>query len=285
MSQPTLSIITPIYNSAHLLPAYFDSLLQSDYQDFEVVLNDELRSTDDTPSVVEKYRKAGLVITYLKENKSMAQGRKRAVEDSKGRILFHMDSDMQVTPGLLGESVHLIDNGLGALIIPEEAFGTTFWAKCKWLEKKCYEGVDQIEALRIMPREVYDKVGGHNVAMVFSEDKDLDLRIRAAGYRVGRTTNFLHHNEGALKLSRSIRKKLFYSTTANLFETTHPDIFRYRANPFNRYKLFLRNGKYFFSHPLIYVGLFYMITVEFGLGGARFVYLKLTKPKKIKVLA
>lgn len=279
MSRPTLSIITPIYNSAHLLPAYFDSLLQSDYKDFEIVLNDDLRSDDNTPAVVEAYRQHGLSITYLKENKSMAQGRSRAVQDSSGRILFHMDSDMQVTKGLLGECVQLIDSGFGALVIPEEAFGTTFWAKCKWLEKKCYEGVDQIEALRVMPREAYDAVGGHNPKMVFSEDKDLDLRIRAAGNKVGRTKNFLHHNEGALKLTRSIRKKLFYSNTANLFETTHPEVFRYRANPFNRYKLFLKNIKYLFSHPLIYIGLFYMITVEFGIGGARFIYLKFRKPK------
>jgi arabinofuranan 3-O-arabinosyltransferase len=192
-----------------------------------------------------------------------------------------MDSDMQVTPELLGECVEKIDNGNDALVIPEEAFGTTFWAKCKWMEKKCYEGVEEIEALRVMTRAAYDKVGGHNEDMVFSEDKDLDLRIRHAGYTVGRTKSFLYHNEGALKLTRSIKKKLFYSNTANLFETTHPDTFRYRANPFNRYALFLKNGKYLFTHPFIYLGLFYMITVEFGIGGVRFLYLKLKKRKLV----
>jgi len=257
------------------LPTYFDSLLKSNYKDFEVVVNDEVRSTDTTREVVGKYRDAGLRITYLKENRSMAQGRKRAVEAAQGRLLFHMDSDMQVTPDLLGEIVELLDSTYGALVIPEEAFGKTFWAKCKWLEKKCYEGVEQIEALRCMSREAYDKVGGHNVDMIFSEDKDLDLRIRAAGYKVGRTTNFLYHNEGNLRLTRSIKKKLFYTNTANLFETTHPATFSYRANVLNRYKLFFKNGKYFLNHPVIYVGLLYMITCEFGVGGMRFLYLKL----------
>lgn len=283
MTHPSLSVITPTYNSAQLLPAYFESLLKSSFQDFEIIINDEIRSTDNTLDVIDRYRSRGLRITYLKENRSMAQGRVRAVKESRGEILFHMDSDMQVTPELLGECVTLIHTAYDALVIPEEAFGTTFWAKCKWLEKKCYEGVDQIEALRVMSRRTYDTVGGHNVDMVFSEDKDLDLRIRERGFKVGRTKNFLHHNEGALKLTRSIKKKLFYSTTANLFEATHPQTFRYRANPLNRYKLFAKNFHYFFSHPLIYLGLLYMITVEFGIGGLRFLYLKLRKGKPATV--
>ncbi len=274
--QPTVSIITPTYNSEKMLEPFFVSLAKSHYTDFEVIINDDLRSVDGTKGVVEKFKNAGLNMTYLKENRSMAQGRNRASQEAKGKIFLHLDSDMQVTPDLIGECVRkLEEDGFDALIIPEESFGTTFWAKCKWLEKRCYEGADQIEALRAMTKEVYRHVGGHNEAMVFSEDKDLDLRIRQAGYKVGRTANFLRHNEGALKLTRSIKKKLFYTETADLFKETHPKTFRYRANVFNRYGLFLRNIKYLFSHPILYLGLWYMVTIEFGIGALNYARLKL----------
>jgi glycosyltransferase involved in cell wall biosynthesis len=270
-----VSIITPAYNSAHLLDVYFQSLAASQYKDFEVVLNDDLRSTDDTKKVVNKYVKTPLKIKYLKKNRSMAQGRKRAVDEAEGDILMHLDTDMQVTPGLIGECVDKLTSEFDALVVPEESFGTTFWAKCKWLEKKCYEGVDNIEALRVMKTDAYKKVDGHNVEMVFSEDKDLDIRIREAGYKVGRTVNFVRHNEGALKLSRSIKKKLFYTETANLFKETHPEVFMYRANVFNRYGLFLKNAKYVFSNPVVYLGLWFMVTCEFGAGTLRYATLKL----------
>ncbi|MGB4758470.1 MAG: glycosyltransferase [Candidatus Saccharimonadales bacterium] len=271
---PIISIITPVYNSAHLLPAYFDALLKSEFKDFEVIINDDLRSTDTTARVVQDYKEKGLNITYLKENKSMAQGRKRASLEASGKLYIHLDSDMQVTTGLLGECAKLSEQ-YDALVIPEESYGTTLWAKCKWLEKKCYEGVDYIESLRVMKKSVYQTVDGHNEAMVFSEDKDLDLRIRAAGFSVGRTQNFVHHNEGNLKLSRTIRKKLFYTETANLFRETHPKTFNKRANVFNRYGLLLKNIKYFFKHPFVYLSTWFMLTCEFGAGFLRYVSLKL----------
>jgi arabinofuranan 3-O-arabinosyltransferase len=193
----------------------------------------------------------------------MAQGRKRGVDFSSGEILLHFDSDMKITPDLLSECVELIHNGVDAIVIPEESFGTTFWAKCKWLEKKCYDGNIYIESLRCLKKEIYLKLGGHNEKMVFSEDKDFDIRVRQAGYKIGRTKNFLWHNEGDLKLLKTLTKKLGYSKTANIFAEVHPKEFRWQSNPLNRYIIFLKNIKYLFKHPLLYIGMIYMKTLEY----------------------
>ncbi|MEV6601505.1 glycosyltransferase [Actinoplanes sp. NPDC051346] len=266
-TEPVVSVIVPAYNSAPLLRDFLGACQASRYRDFEVIINDDLRSTDDTQALVEKFRADGLDVTYLRENRSMAQGRKRGAAEARGSILLHLDSDMKVTPGLIGECVELLSGGgYDALVIPEESFGTTFWAQCKWLEKKIYNGVEQIESLRCVRREVYDKLGGHDERMVFSEDKDFDLRVRKAGFTVGRTRGFLYHNEGELRLHKTMRKKLGYSGTADLFATEHPEAFRWQTNIFNRFGLYLRNFPYAFSHPLLYGGLWAMKVGEFGFG-------------------
>ena len=265
---PALSVVVPVYNSATLLRDFLASFAGSVHRDFEIIVNDDPRSADDTAEVVESFRRAGLPVRYLRENLSMAQGRKRAAAEARGSVLLHLDSDMTVTPGLLGECVSLLAARYDALVVPEESFGTTFWARCKWLEKKCYDGVEEIESVRCLRRPVYDAVGGHDPRMVFSEDKDLDLRVREAGYRIGRTRNFLHHNEGDLRLWRTVRKKLGYSQTADLFAQRHPEAFRWQANIFHRFALYLRNGRYLLTHPLLYGGLWVMKVCEFAFGAA-----------------
>ncbi|WP_158319421.1 glycosyltransferase family 2 protein [Actinoplanes xinjiangensis] len=263
---PTLSVIVPAYNSATLLREFLDSFRASDFGDFEIVVNDDVRSTDETAEIVAEFRAGGLAVRYLRENRSMAQGRRRGAAEASGDILLHLDTDMTVTPGLLGECADLLAERYDALVVPEESFGTTFWARCKWLEKKCYDGVEQIESLRCLRRDVYEKLGGHDERMIFSEDKDLDLRVRAAGYRVGRTRGFLYHNEGRLRLSRTLRKKLGYVGTAGLFAQEHPEAFRWQINILHRFALYLRNIRYLRTHPLLYVGMWFMKISEFGFG-------------------
>lgn len=265
---PVLSVVVPAYNSAVLLREFLASFQASDFRDFEIVVNDDVRSSDDTPRVVAEYRAAGLAVRYLKENRSMAQGRRRGAAEATGDILLHLDTDMTVTPGLLGECAELLNDAYDALVVPEESFGTTFWARCKWLEKKCYDGVEQIESLRCLRRDIYEKLGGHDERMVFSEDKDLDLRVRAAGYRVGRTRGFLFHNEGALRLSRTLRKKLGYVGTADVFAQEHPEAFRWQINILHRFALYLRHIRYLRSHPLLYAGMWFMKISEFAFGAA-----------------
>lgn len=103
--------------------------------------------------------------------------------------------------------------------------------------------------------------------MVFSEDKDLDIRVKEAKYRVGRVQiNFLWHNEGDLHLWKTLMKKLGYSNTANIFASVHPEHFRWQVNIFYRYIIYIKNIKYLFNHPILYIGMIWMKTLEFTAG-------------------
>jgi glycosyltransferase involved in cell wall biosynthesis len=283
-NSPLVSVIVPTYNSEKLLQDFLNSILKQKYSNIEVVINDDVRSNDTTESLLHSYILKGLKIIYIKENISMAQGRKKAVEYASGSVLIHLDSDMQITEDLISECVNLINNGCDAVIIPEESFGIGFWAKCKWLEKKCYEGIENIESLRCVKSDVYKSVGGHNEELVFSEDKDFDLRVRAANYSVCRAKNLIFHNEGNLILSNTLKKKLNYSNTANLFAELHPEAFKWQVNIFNRYYIFLKRFDLFFLHPLLYVGMIYMKTCEFIFGTFGFLLSKDIQKQKSQIL-
>lgn len=265
-SLPLISIIVPAKNSATNLGRLLSSCVNSEFRNFEVIINDDVTTTDDTKLIIKEYLNS-LKIIYLQNNIMMAQGRFEGSKKASGDIFLHIDSDMELSPGLLTECADKIDgHGYDALTIPEESFGTTFWAKCKYIEKKCYEGVEQIESLRCLRATLYRSVGGHNIDMVFSEDKDLDIRVRKTGAKVGTTKEYIRHNEGELKLYQSLKKKLKYSATASVYAELHPVEYKWQINIFNRYILYAKNIKLIFSHPLLYVGMIIMKTAEFSFG-------------------
>lgn len=276
MSNPLVSIIIPTYNSWKNLSCFLDSFLTSKFKNFEIIINDDKRTSDNTEKLIKNY-KDKLNIIYLKENIKMAQARKKWASYAKWKILIHLDSDMKITKWLLGEIVEKI-NKYDALIIPEESFWTTFWAKCKWLEKKMYKWVREIESLRVIKKDIYNKLWWHDEKMIFSEDKDFDLRVQSAWYNIWYIEkNFLWHNEWDLKLFMTLKKKKWYSNTANFFAEKHPKAYRWQINIFNRYWIFLKNIKYLYFNPLLYIWTIYMKTLEFGSWGLGLIFSKVIK--------
>ncbi len=153
--------------------------------------------------------------------------------------------------------------------------GKVFGQTVSGLKKKCFTGVEHIESVRCIKRSAYQEVNGHNEKMVFSEDKDLDIRIRNAGFKIGRTQNLMYHNEGNLSLIKTLKKKFFYSNTINIFAKEHSKEFKWQSNLLNRYLIYLKNWEYLFNHPLLYFGMIFMKTAEFTIGGVGFLINKI----------
>jgi GT2 family glycosyltransferase len=155
---------------------------------------------------------------------------------------------MELTPRVLESCVKLCANEFDAIIIPEISHGGNFWDKVHAFEKSLYIGDDLVESARFFKTNIYWKVGGHNTLMVLSEDKDIDLRIREAGYQVGRTPETLYHNEKNLSLFKLLRKKFFYGKTSAVFIKAHPLYSLKQANLIFR-PAYFRHWKKFISNP------------------------------------
>lgn len=265
-----VSVIIPTYNSAAFLTEALGALLDQDYSDLEVVINDDPRTSDETPALVEAMRASGLNVVYLRENVSMAQGRKKGAEAASGEVLIHLDSDMEPSISLVSECAALIGEGYDALVIPESSFGPTYWARCRWLERCCYEHVSELEALRCIRSAIYRELGGHNDEMVYFEDKDFDLRVRRHGYRLGRTGNIIYHNEGKLTLRQVLSKRVDYARSAVVAANYYPDEIRWRGNVLERYRLFYQHRKLLLRHPVLALGTIFMKACEFAVSGLHY---------------
>ncbi len=223
---PRCSIVIPVRDDADGVVNLLNLIPAADYQWLEVIVNDSPHSRDSVAEVASAFGAKGLRVTVLSSNLSRAQGRVDGSRVARGDVLFHLDADMEVTPGLLTDILSRLDGGCDALVVPEVSVGTGFWARCKVLEKACWEGDVAVEAARVVTSDMYWRVGGHDPALVWGEDKDLDLRLREAGGRVDVTVAKVRHHERDIGFWRTIKKKMHYASTAGLFAAKHPGAFR-----------------------------------------------------------
>jgi glycosyltransferase involved in cell wall biosynthesis len=119
-----ITVFTPAYNRAHLLPRLFESLCKQTYKDFEWVIVDD-GSSDDTKSVVEKFSVIGFELSgdkaqslntqhstlntdlktqnsklktntiryFYQENGGKHRAINRGVKEAKGELFLILDSD------------------------------------------------------------------------------------------------------------------------------------------------------------------------------------------------
>ena len=92
---PTVSVIIPNYNHAPYLRQRIDSVLQQDYQDFEVILLDDC-SKDDSRQVLENYRDHPKVshVVYNEQNtgNTFIQW-ERGINLAEGQYIWIAESD------------------------------------------------------------------------------------------------------------------------------------------------------------------------------------------------
>ncbi len=110
-----LTIITPSYNRAYVLPDLFESLKNQTDKNFEWIIVDD-GSTDSTPDLVSSWinEKPNFKITYIKqENAGKMQAHNTAVINCKTDYFMCVDSDDCLCNNaveILNESINEIEN-------------------------------------------------------------------------------------------------------------------------------------------------------------------------------
>lgn len=94
MNSPIITIFTPTYNRANLLPLLYESLKKQTNHNFEWVIVDD-GSKDNTEEVVQEFISEGVLkINYLKkQNEGKHIAINKGVEMAKGELFFIVDND------------------------------------------------------------------------------------------------------------------------------------------------------------------------------------------------
>lgn len=95
--RPTVSIIVPVYNAEKFLRRCVDSILNQEYQDYELLLIDD-GSQDASGAICDEYaaRDSRVRVTH-KENTGVSDSRNLAISQAQGTYLQFLDSDDWIT--------------------------------------------------------------------------------------------------------------------------------------------------------------------------------------------
>jgi glycosyltransferase involved in cell wall biosynthesis len=255
-----VSVAVPTFNSERFLERCLVSVRAQTYPNVEVVVVDNY-SVDRTREIAER---CGVRVVLCRAGRSGA--RNVGAGYAKGEFVLFVDSDMELTPNVVGECVAKVEKGFDAVIIPEVSVGEGFWAKCRALEKMCYVGDDLIEASRFFKRHVFEAVKGYDVELLFGEDWDLNQRIRKAGFEIGRVKAFIRHHEGRLNLREDMLKKHYYGKTLQFYLVKHQKEAKQQLTLFR--PAFVKNWKRLAKDPAHALGMIFMKTCEFIAGYA-----------------
>lgn len=133
--QLKLTVFTPTYNRAAMLPRLYDSLLrQSDCNCFEWLIIDDC-STDNTQNIVNDWiAEKRLDINYIKlqQNGGKPRAINLAVEKARSPYLFIVDSDDYLTDNIIDKIIKVVSevdgiediNGIGVMRVHQD--GTCF---------------------------------------------------------------------------------------------------------------------------------------------------------------
>lgn len=252
--RPLVSVILPTYNGLHFTIACIESIGRFlPAIQFELIVADNV-STDATESVLRQRTD----IRYIRhpENLGFLRSCNRAARFAKGEFIFLLNNDTLVAPGWLDElfAVFCLHENVGLvgskLIYPDgrlqEAGGIIWKDGSAWNYGKFQDpGHPEFNYVRetdycsgaaiMLPKRLWDEVGGFDEMYVpsYCEDSDLALRVRSLGYSVLYAPHsVVAHFEGMTQgrdTSTGI-KSFQVSNTEKLLARWKPLIGQYQAN-------------------------------------------------------
>ncbi len=250
-----VSVIIPTYNSQETIEVCLKSIKKQTYFHQEIIVVDEY-SKDGTLEIACKY--TDRIYSYSPERSAK---RNFGARKARGKYLFFIDSDMELTPKVVEECVHKInENKARAIVIPEISVGEGFWVRCRALERRCYIGDEAIEAARFFDRKIFWEVRGYDEKMVGAEDWDLHQRVKDSGFKIARIESQIKHHEGRLQLKNLMKKKYSYSRVFKHYYKRHSKVAKKQFTPFRT--AYFKNWKRLAKDPIHTLGFIILKSAE-----------------------
>ena len=107
--RPTFSVVIPLYNRADIVSKTIRSVLDQDYQSFEIIVVDDGSKDDPEPAIAAFSEPR---IRYVRQdNAGGGAARNRGIEEAQGHYIAFLDSDDLFLPGKLSVMAAALSRG------------------------------------------------------------------------------------------------------------------------------------------------------------------------------
>jgi len=184
---PTVSVIIPTYNRAHLIGRAIKSVLNQTYHDFELIVVDD-GSKDNTEEVVKRFKDERIRYTRHDKNKGGGAARNTGIKIARGKFIAFLDSDDQWLPQKLEKQIVMFEKKsekIGVIYTGLFFVNNVYKKICLWIPQK--EGniskdiifknyVGSLSTV-IIRRECFEKCGLFDESLPACQDWDIYIRL------------------------------------------------------------------------------------------------------------
>lgn len=225
---PLISVIVPVYNMKNFVAETIESVLQSDYPNFELVLVDD-GSTDNSAEVCSHYATQFPNVSFYRQlNLGASAARNNAIKNSTGEFILPLDGDDKITPNYLSQAAKILSENPQIKIVGSEAefFGdrTGKWELPPFSIRQLARR-NLMNCSSMYRRSDWEKAGGYCEEIRGREDWDFWISLLKTGgdfYRLPMIG--LHYR--IRENSKRVKARQWKHEIIDKLNERHPEFFR-----------------------------------------------------------
>ncbi|HQR33661.1 MAG TPA: glycosyltransferase [Blastocatellia bacterium] len=194
---PTVSIIIAAFNEEKVIAQTLNSLLASEYPNFEIIVVDDGSADGTSPVVRSLFGEESRVRLFTQPNKGKAQALNYGLVHATGDIVVALDADTLFPPHTIGAlAAHFTNPRVGAVAgnakVGNRINLVTRWQALEYITAQNMErrAFALLNGITVVPgavgawrRALLDQIGGF-ASDTLAEDQDLTLKVRKLGYKI-----------------------------------------------------------------------------------------------------
>jgi cellulose synthase/poly-beta-1,6-N-acetylglucosamine synthase-like glycosyltransferase/spore germination protein YaaH/peptidoglycan/xylan/chitin deacetylase (PgdA/CDA1 family)/uncharacterized protein (DUF2062 family) len=225
---PFVSVIIPAFNEEKVICRTIESVLESNYKEFEVVFIDDGSSDNTYATVCQKFADDSRVVCIRKENGGKSSALNRGLMEAKGEIFIAVDADTVFDKEAIRLMSSYFSDPAIAAVSGNVKVGNkhgllTIWQHCEYvtgfnLERRAYS---ELNCITVVPgaigawKKSYVLDEGGFKDDTLAEDTDMTLALLRKGYRIDFEENARAYTESPEDM-RSLLKQRFRWTYGTL---------------------------------------------------------------------
>jgi hypothetical protein len=217
-----INIVIPFYKNLDTIENLLRSIDDQDYKKHTTTIiidGKDLDAQDTLNGLLDTFT---FKLLLLNENKGAPFARNYGAKDAKGDILFFIDADCKLYPGMLRECVTQLElNPDKAFVYGNYRFEDKFEFKSNPFDGELLKTMNFVSTMSPIRREVFEEIGGFNEELEFFQDWDLFYRAYAAGHKGKYINEFLFSTQTSQEDNISGSKGMTLAEKAKIFRSNH----------------------------------------------------------------
>ncbi|WP_299123538.1 glycosyltransferase family 2 protein [uncultured Winogradskyella sp.] len=190
-----LSVIIPVYNGADFIEKSYDSILNQQLEDYEILYVDNNSKDASAEHIEDIVRKDERVRLLRQPKQGAAPARNLGIENAKGDYVYIFDVDDEIYPEALNKMIFVLDSHeevdavFGKMVKSHKGILETIKPNDETdkviLKEKPYWGLFWFSNLKdvvgppafLYRRNIFSKIGAYNESIKNTEDTAFDIKL------------------------------------------------------------------------------------------------------------